>query len=158
MRLAEAKNMMRSSGVISCPKRGTLSGIIIFALAVSATNTFAQTTGACADSTDATTRYYQDYYRLAVSSVESRMVAFRSQTGLPNLAETQVRLVGDTTVCRTASAAIDAKRLNKYPAAPVIVLELGTKRIVIKDVGLSGGRLNFLFNQDFSSLLYRMVF
>jgi hypothetical protein len=86
------------------------------------------------------------------------MVAMRSETGLPNLAETQVRLVGDTTVCRTASAAIDAKRLNKYPATPVIVLELGTKRLVIKDVGLSGGRLNFLFNQDFSSLLYRMVF
>jgi urease alpha subunit len=158
MRLAEAKNMIRSPGVITVLQRVALWAIVMGALTLPATKTFAQSAGACADSTNATTVYYRDYYRVAASSTTSTMVAFRSQTGLPNLAETQVRLVGDTIVCRNASSAVDAKTLNQNPATPVIVLELGTKRIVIKDVGLSGGRLNFLFNQDFSTLLYRMVF
>src|SRR5207253_927558 len=135
------------------PWRVALYAIVTCASALTPTDTFAQSTGVCADTTNATTKYYRDYYRLAVSSTASQMVSFRNDTGLPNLTAAQVHLVADTAVCRIASTAFDAKRLNKYPVAPVIVLELGTKRMVIKDVGLTGGRLNFLFTLDFSILL-----
>src|SRR5260221_11663423 len=95
MRLAEAKNMIRSFGVIPGALPVALSTIIMCALALPASKAFAQSAGACADSTNATTVYYRDYYRVAASSTTSAMVAFRNQSGLPNLAETQVRLVGD---------------------------------------------------------------
>jgi hypothetical protein len=158
MRLAEAKNMMRWLALVSGPRLVALVASVIVALAMSPIDAFAQTTGACADSTNVSTRFYRDYYRIAVSSAESNLVAFRSRTGLPALAETQVRIVGDTTVCRSASAAFDAHLLDRFPANPVIVLELGTKRIVIKDVGLVDKRINFLFNQDFSTLLSSIMF
>lgn len=139
-------------------RRVALYAIVACAFALSPNDIVAQSTGVCADTTNATTKYYRDYYQLAVSSTAPQMVSFRNDTGLPNLSAAQVRLVADTAVCRIASAAFDAKRFNKYPAAPVIVLELGIKRMVIKDVGLTGGRLNFLFTQDFSTLISRMAF
>lgn len=159
MCLAEAKDMRNSLGVVVGRRPFAVSAfVIVIALAIGPVGVTAQTTGPCADSTNASTRFYRDYYRIAVSSAESNQVAFRSRTGLPALAETQVRIVGDTTVCRSASAAFDAHVLDKFPANPVVVLELGTKRIVIKDVGLVDKRINFLFNQDFSTLLSSIMF
>lgn len=69
-----------------------------------------------------------------------------------------MRFAGDTTACRAASVAIDARRRDKFPETPVLVLELGTARLVIKDVDLPGGMLNYLFNENFSTLLKKMVF
>jgi hypothetical protein len=39
------------------------------------------------------------------------------------------------------------------PTTPVIVLEIGDRRIVIKDTGLSGRWINMLFSQDFATFL-----
>lgn len=105
MCLAEAKDMRNLLGVVSSGRAVVVTAIAIIALAMSPIDTIAQTTGSCADSTNASTLSYRDYYRIAVPSAESSMVAFRSRTGLPTLAENPVRLVGDTTVCRSASAA-----------------------------------------------------
>jgi hypothetical protein len=159
MRLAEKENMTITSFVVSVFARTILgAGLVISVLAVSPMRSFAQTGGACGDSTSSSAILYRDYYRIAVSSTESHMVAFRAQTGLPNLSQTQVRFVGDTTVCRTASIAVDAHRWDKFPQTSVLVLELGTTRLVVKDVNLPAGMLNYLFNQTFSTLLMKMVF
>jgi hypothetical protein len=85
-----------------------------------------------------------------VSRTDSETVAFRATSGLPTLTASLVRIVGDTTVCRAASVAYDARLAIPYPLRPVIVLELGNKRVVVKDTGRRGDRLNMLFNQDFT--------
>jgi hypothetical protein len=62
-----------------------------------------------------------------------------------------VKLVADTTICRQASAAFDARVDGANSSTPVVVLELGTKRVVIKDLGRGGRLLNLLFNSDFTT-------
>jgi hypothetical protein len=42
------------------------------------------------------------------------------------------------------------------PTVPVMVLQLVTKRIVIKDIDWEGPALNILFNQDFTQVLERI--
>jgi hypothetical protein len=69
---------------------------------------------------------------------------------LPLLSATQVKLVGDTAVCRAASIAYDAA-VNIAPVdKPVLVLDLGTtRRIVVKDIGFVHYWMNVLFDRDF---------
>lgn len=117
----------------------------------------AQGTGACSDSTTSQARGYRDYYGALVSVTDTATIRVRNQIGLPSLSNSQVRLVGDTAVCRTASQAYDATLAVPYPSAPVTVLELGSKRVVIKDIGFRGGvLLNLLFDQGFTTMLQRM--
>ena len=159
MRLAEETSMMHSMPIVRIVQQMILVGAVAtITVAAHPTHSAAQSGGACADSTTASAKFYRDYYRNAVSSSETHMVRFRADTGIPNISQTQVRFVGDTTACRAASVAIDARRWDKFPEIPVLVLELGTTRLVIKDVDLPGGMLNYLFNQNFSTLLKKMVF
>jgi hypothetical protein len=88
---------------------------------------------------------------------DTTVVRFRNQTGLPTLQNSQVRLVGDTAICRIASQAYDATLEVPYPNEPVVVLEMGDKRIVVKDIGFRGGvMMALLFNQTFTTLLQRL--
>lgn len=132
--------------------------VALLTVAASPTRSFAQAASACADSTSSAALFYRDYYRTAVSSTETHMVNLRAQTGLPNVAATQVRFIGDTTTCRTASIAFDAQRWDKLPDIPVILFEIGATRLAIKIVDIQGPNPNYLFNQDFSVLLKRGVF
>ena len=144
--------MICSSFVINACRRIMPGAATVgFTLAVRPMRGFAQSGGACADSTSTSAKYYRDYYRIAVSSTESHMVAFRSRTGLPSLAQTQVRFVGDTAVCRTASVALDAQRWDKFPQTPVIVLELSTALMS----GNSGRLERLILFRDRLDLLYR---
>jgi hypothetical protein len=118
----------------------------------------AQTVGACADSSGSRAKSYRDNYALSVSSTDTAMISFRSRTALPTLASTQVMLISDTTVCRAASRAFDSQMLIKHPEKPVIVLQLGTKRMVIKDVGMTDGWLNMLFDSTFTTVFSRILF
>jgi hypothetical protein len=114
----------------------------------------AQVESPCADLTVA--QGYRDYYGVLASKGDSATVQFRARTGLPTLADTQVRIVGDTTVCRHASRAYDATLEIPYPKQPVVVLEMGDKRIVVKDIGFRGGvMLNLLFDETFTTMLNR---
>jgi len=74
------------------------------------------------------------------------------------MSPTQVKLVGDTAICRLASVAYDATLQNGRPLSPVIVIELGVKRAVIKDIAIGDYWLNLIFNQNFTTLLNKFGF
>ena len=157
MRLAKTNHL---SGDAARWVTGRRIAIVLlgFAIGLTSMRLLAQGSGMCADTASSQAKHYRDYYKVAASSSASHMVAFRSTSGVPNLAETQVRFVSDTAACRVASAAVDSQMLVKYPDVQVLVIELGTKRLVIKDISILGGFANYLFNADFSSVLFKMVF
>jgi hypothetical protein len=140
--------------------RSTLYGVWIFMAAT----TFislplrAQVTGACFDSTTLRAKVYRDAYQNMVSRTDGAGAQERTRLGIPAIPASQVKLVGDTAVCRVASAAYDATLQTGRPLEPVIVLELGDKRAVIKDIGIGDHWLNLIFNQDFTSLLSKFGF
>ena len=135
------------------------SFVVVSALAgaiLASRDATAQSTGACTDSATSQARGYRDYYGVVVSLTDTAAIRWRTQIGLPTLLNSQVRLVSDTAICRIASQAYDATLEVPYPAKPVIVLELGSKRMVIKDIGFRGAMLNLLFDQTFATLLHRV--
>lgn len=158
MRLAKETDMTIVRIAQSVARIAPLASTFILALVLGASKVAAQTTGACADSTGERPPLYRDEYSSMASRTDSQTVAFRARSGLPTLSPAQVRIVGDTTVCRAASLAYDAALAVPHPSQPVIVLEVGTRRIVIKDIGRRGPWLNMLFNQDFTTLLYKISF
>jgi hypothetical protein len=114
----------------------------------------AQVKSPCADSS--VSRGYRDYYGVIVSLADSAAVQFRASTGIPTLADSQVRILGDTANCRRASQAYDATLEIPYPQQPVVVLGMGNKRIVVKDIGFRGGvMMNLLFDETFTTMLNR---
>ena len=115
----------------------------------------AQGNGPCMDSTSSASRNYRSNYQALVSLTDPASVARRNRTGIPTLTPSQVRLVADTTVCRAASTAYDARLQIPHPSEPVLVLELGTKRLVVKDLGNGARGLNMMFNIDFTTVLNR---
>lgn len=158
MRLAKETNMTGISKTQRATRIPAIASTLFLALALGATNVAAQATGACADSTGERPPLYRDEYSSMASRTDSQTVAFRVRSGLPTLSPALVRIVGDTAVCRAASLAYDAALAVPHPSQPVIVLEVGTRRVVIKDIGRRGPWLNMLFNQDFTSLLYKISF
>ena len=116
----------------------------------------AQGIGVCTDSTNHRAWGYMHMYAGIVSSTVPAVVANRTAEGLPTLSYAQVKLVTDTAACRRASIAYDAQLEKKRPDAQVIVIDLGTKRVVIKDTGMRGRWLNMLFDQNYTTLL-RMI-
>jgi hypothetical protein len=117
----------------------------------------AQTTSACFDSTSKRAQSYKHGYSLMVSRSDTASARQRTNLLLPSLTASQVKLVGDTAVCRLASAAYDSAASVFFPDRPVIVLELGsTRRIVIKDIGFRSAWLNLLFDNTFTSMLSRI--
>lgn len=113
----------------------------------------AQGNGPCMDSTSSASRNYKSNYEALASLTDPASVARRIRTGIPTLTPSQVLLVADTTVCRAASAAYDAQLQTPHPSEPVIVLELGTKRLVVKDLGNGARGLSMMFNIGFTTLL-----
>ena len=158
MRMAETTNMTQLR--ISESKRPVPRWIVgsLVTLALTSGSLHAQVSSPCADSSAKLIQTYRDAYASMVSRTDSETVAFRSSSGLPTLAASQVRIIGDTAVCRAASIAYDSRLLNPSPSLPVIVLELGTKRIVIKESGHPGNRLNMLFSQDFTTWITNLSF
>lgn len=114
--------------------------------------------GSCTDTTSTRSRAYRNIYASLVSQPDTASARRRTQLQLPLLQANQVRLVGDTTVCRSASNAFDGARGVSLPTTSVIVLELGpSRRIVVKDIGIKHYWQNFLFNSDFSQTLKRIL-
>ena len=117
----------------------------------------AQAPSACYDSTSTRVHDIRDKYGVIVSRNDSVGTRWRTQLGLPTLSNAQVRIVGDTAVCRTASQAYDGTLEVPFPSQAVIVLELGTLRMVVKDIGLGGGALlGIIFDQSFANVLKRL--
>lgn len=79
----------------------------------------------------------------------------RTRFSLPLLAESQVTIVSDTTVCRAASTAYDAKASTTPINKPVVVLSLGSQRLVIKDYRFGEWLLAILFNSNFTTMITR---
>src|SRR5688572_4048615 len=117
---------------------------------------YAQGTSACADSTS-DMKMYRDGYADMVSNPDTAAARQRTNLGLPTLKANQVVIVADSAVCRAASVAYDNHLGVSRPTVPVIVLQLASKRVVIKDSGReinnTGGSINILFNQDFTKVI-----
>jgi hypothetical protein len=115
---------------------------------------YAQSFNPCVDSTDLRIRSYRDWYNLQTSDADTAIVRERTQLMLPTLSANQVSIVADTTACRAASIAYDAELGLSQPNVPAMVLQLGTKRIVIKADGPTPYiPVNILFNQDFTQVI-----
>ena len=114
--------------------------------------------GICTDTASTKSRGYKNVYASLVSKTDTASARRRSQLQLPLLQASQVRLVADTSACRTASNAFDTVRGVSLPTTSVIVLEIGSShRIVVKDIGIKHYWQNFLFNSDFSQLIKRIL-
>lgn len=152
MRLAAthmSSNGIRFSGKVV----SRLCAALILGSTLASSQAMAQGLGVCTDSTNQRGWFYKHKYAAYVSSTIPKIVADRNAAGLPALSYSQVQLVTDSATCRSASSAFDAQLTTKRPTVPVIVLALGTRRVVIKDTGSHGPWMNMIFNQDFSVLL-----
>ena len=133
--------------------RGRFLGQIVVALLIGITPLIAraQPVSPCWDTTSVKAQRYKQGYAVKVSNTDSASVRERTNLMLPFLSAAQVKLVGDTVVCRAASVAYDAA-VNIDPVdKPVIVLDLGpTRRIVVKDIGFVHYWSNVLFDRDFT--------
>jgi hypothetical protein len=119
----------------------------------------AQVGGPCVDTTSTRAQSYRDSYVEIASGTRAELVQARTQAGIPTVLASQVKLVGDTVVCRAASIAFDARVQNPRPSTPVIVLEIGpTRRIVVKETGRRSVGHNMLFDQTFATLLKTIRF
>ena len=115
----------------------------------------AQGFGPCVNpsSTDATDLKHR--VELLVSLSDSISANQRTRLSLPSLAANQVTIVSDTTVCRAASLAYDAAVAHRTIDKPVVVLALGTQRLVVKDYPFGEWLLAVLFNQTFTTMIKR---
>jgi hypothetical protein len=117
----------------------------------------AQSVNPCVDSTDQRIRNYRDGYNILASDADTAIARRRSDLMLPTLSANQVLIVADTTACRAASIAYDAELGRSKPDVPAMVLQLATKRIVIKDDGTNPDiPVNILFNQDFTQVINKI--
>jgi len=118
----------------------------------------AQTSSACVSATDTYAKVYRDGYAGMVSRTDAGSVTQRTKLSLPTLQPSQVLIVTDTTTCRTASNAFDSATGISAAAEAPIVLQLGTQWIVIKRLKYRGGRVNILFDQNFSTAQKKIWF
>lgn len=132
---------------------------LVFLLFFNPATAFAQVGGPCVDTTSTSARTYRDSYIEIASGARGELVQARTQAGIPTVLPSQVKLVADTTVCRAASTAFDARIQIPQPATPVIVLEIGpTRRLVVKDTGMRSIGHNMLFDHTFSTLIKTIAF
>lgn len=105
----------------------------------------------CVTSTNHYAPIYRDGYGSMVSRTDQASAKNRSYLGLPNIANTQVTIASDTTICRMASAAYDSVVSFPAPSEAPLVLKIGTTQyVVVKGLDNPGGRINVLFNQTFT--------
>jgi hypothetical protein len=133
------------------PKRLQVSRLILGSVLCAIPSAlFAQTNIGCVSATDPHAHVYRDGYGSMVSRTDPGSVAQRTNLGLPNIPDAQVTIVSDTTKCRIASTAYDAALSASAASEPPLVLQLGTQYVVVKRLKFPRGRVNVLFNQDFS--------
>lgn len=115
-----------------------------------------QVPGCSADTASA--RIYSDGYASMVSRTDSQSVAQRVAFRIPMLRPSQVTVVTDYAVCRTASAAFDrafgVSALNEAP----IVLQLGNQWAVIKHLNFQHYHPNVIFDKPFTTAIARIWF
>jgi hypothetical protein len=115
----------------------------------------AQATSPCVDPTSRRALDLRHIVGVMVSQADSVAANERTRFSLPQLAENQVTIVSDTTVCRTASTAYDAAVSTTAIDKPVVVLAFGAQRLVVKDYRFGEWLLAVLFNQNFTTIVKR---
>lgn len=149
--MAETKVLNGGTALFHVPAGIALRFMICLVLLFPAA-AMAQGISACFDSTSSRAKNYRYAYSQMVSDPDTAAARQRTNLGLPLLTASQVRIVGDTTLCRRASVAYDSAAALLFPDRPVILLELGpTRRIVIKDIGAPLW-LNLLFDATLTLL------
>jgi hypothetical protein len=125
--------------------------ILFGALSVLPAKMQGQTNVGCVSATDTYAPIYRDGYGGMVSRTDQASVKTRSLFGLPTIADAQVTIVSDTTICRIASAAYDSVFSHSAAAEQPLVLKIGSAQyVVVKGLEKKGGRANVLFNQNFT--------
>jgi hypothetical protein len=115
----------------------------------------AQGASPCVDPTSTLATDLRHGVGVRVSQPDTISANERTRLGLPFLAENQVTIVSDTTVCRTASLAYDAAAAHRTIDKPVVVLALGTRRLVIKDYRFGEWLLAILFDQNYTTMVMK---
>jgi hypothetical protein len=128
---------------------------VIVAFVTPRIDLLAQTTSPCVDPASRLALDLRHGVGVLVSLADTVHANQRTKFSLPLLAENQVTIVSDTTVCRTASLAYDAAVAHRTIDEPVVVLALGTQRLVIKDYPFGEWLLAILFNQNFTTMITR---
>lgn len=113
----------------------------------------AQSASPCVDPASSRALDLRHLVGVLVSQSDTIAANERTRFSLPVLAENQVTIVSDTTVCRTASLAYDAAASAVPIDKPVVVLALGAQRLVIKDYRFGEWLLAVLFNQNYTTMV-----
>src|SRR5690349_12276153 len=130
MQMAEEVRML-----VEFDRRVIIAGLaLLMALAFVTTSTKmgAQSGSACVDPTSTYSHDLKINVATMVSLSDTASANERARFGLPALTANQVSIVSDTTACRAASVAYDAAVSATPIDLPVVVLTLGTKRLVVK--------------------------
>jgi len=103
-------------------------------------------------------RIYRDGYASMVSRTDSQSVAQRVAFKIPMLLPSQVAVVSDSAVCRTASTAFDKALGVSAPNEAPIVLRLGNYWAVVKRLAFQHYRPNVIFDSTFTTEVSRIWF
>lgn len=117
--------------------------------------TLAQTSSPCVDASSPLAIDLRHRVGVLVSLSDTISTNQRASLSLPALADNQVTIVTDTAVCRTASLAYDSVGSTVPINKPVVVLALGTQRLVIKEYHFGEWLLAILFNQTYTTMVKR---
>jgi hypothetical protein len=99
--------------------------------------------------------FYRRYFANIASGSTDDMAAQRATIQLPHVPDSAVKIVVDTTVCRTAFVAYDKAVGKKLRPTGVAVIQIGATWVVIKD--LNDPKM-IVFNETFSRVLTWMMF
>jgi hypothetical protein len=111
--------------------------------------------GACVYPNTEFANFYRRYFARIASGSTDEAAAERTDLQLPHVLDSAVKVVADTTICRTAFVAYDAAVGKKLRPTGVAVIQIGPTWMVIKDLNDTE---MILFNKTFSVVLARMIF
>lgn len=117
--------------------------------------TLAQGSGQCVDPSSRFALDLRHQVGVIVSLSDTISANERARLNLPALAENQVTIVTDSATCGIASSAYDAAASTEPINRPVLVLALGTQRLVIKDYRFGEWTLAILFDQTYTTMVKR---
>ncbi|MDP9177908.1 MAG: hypothetical protein M3O61_09535 [Gemmatimonadota bacterium] len=136
-------------------KRFELSLVLTVVAMFVAPGLSAQAASPCVDPSSGRAQALKHRVGVLVSQSDTVSANERTRFSLPLVAANQVTIISDTTVCRTASLAYDAAASTVPIDRPVVVLALGTQRLVIKDYRFGEWLLAVLFNQTYTVMVKR---
>lgn len=142
--------LIRSNWAIGC----RILSVVALLLAPRAT-TLAQGSGQCVDPSSTFALDLRHQVGVLVSLSDTVAANQRARLGLPALAENQVTIVTDSAACGIASSAYDNAVSGVAIDKPVVILALGTQRLVIKDYRLGEWTLAILFDQTYTTMIKR---